>query len=97
MHKNLIKVPEKGTYKGQLFKQWSDEFRHTHADHIAYIALNFGGVLDACRTKLDSLVQYHRQHLSDSQNAARHSRAIERLQNTMTGAAMSYESSFRHH
>jgi hypothetical protein len=27
----------------------------------------------------------------------RHSRAIERLQNTMSAAAMSYESSFRRH
>lgn len=95
MQKNTIKVPEKGTYKGQLFGFWSDEFRQTHADYSAYIALNFAGVLDACRAKLNSLMQYHSQHLSDAQTAARHSRAIERLQNTMSGAAMSYESCFR--
>ena len=51
MNKETIKVPEKGTYQWQLFDYWSDEFRHTHADHSAYIALNFAGVLDACRNK----------------------------------------------
>jgi len=95
MQKDLIKVPEKGTYKGQLFNYWSDEFRQTNADHSAYIALNFAGVLDACRSKLNSLIQHHRQHVSDAADGARHSRAIERLQNTMSGAAMSYESCFR--
>jgi hypothetical protein len=35
--------------------------------------------------------------LSDAQGAARHSRAIARLQNTMSGAAMSYETCFRQH
>lgn len=95
MQKTLIKVPEKGTYKGRLFGYWSEEFRQTHADHSAYIALNFAGVLDACRTKFNALLQYHRQHASDARNGARHSRAIERLQNTMSGAAMSYESCFR--
>ena len=97
MHKDTIKVPEKGTYKGQLFGYWSEEFRETNADHSAYIALNFAGVLDACRTKLNALIQHHRQHLSDAQGAARHSRDIARLQNTMSGAAMSYESCFRQH
>jgi hypothetical protein len=92
MNKDPIKVPEKGTYKWQLFKQWTDEFRHTHADHVAYIALHLAGVLDPCRNKLNALIQQHRQH-SDSQ---RHSRAIARLQNTMTGAAISYETNFRH-
>ena len=47
MHKDTIQVPEKGTYKWQLFNYWSDEFRQTHADHSAYIALNFAGALDA--------------------------------------------------
>jgi len=97
MRKNVIKVPEKGTYKWQLFKQWTDEFRHTHADHVAYIALHLAGVLDPCRAKFDQLMQHHRQHLRDTKAAARHSRAIERLQNTMSGAAISYESNFRSH
>ena len=97
MTKDLIKVPEKGTYKWQLFKQWTDEFRQTHADHVAYIALHLAGVLDPCRSKLNSLVQHHRQHLRDAPAGDRHSRAIERLQNTMTGAAVSYETNFRHH
>lgn len=97
MHKDVIKVPEKGTYKGQLFGYWSDEFRQTNADHSAYIALNFAGVLDACRAKLNTLIQHHRQHASDAKGGASHARAIERLQNTMSGAAMSYESCFRRH
>lgn len=96
MRKDLIQVPEKGTYKWQLFNYWSDEYRQTHADHSAYIALNFAGALDACRSKLQALVQRHSQ-LACSANGARHQRAIERLQNTMTGAAMSYESCFRRH
>lgn len=96
MHK-LIKVPAKGTYKSQLFEQWSGEFRQTHADHVAYIALHLGGVLDACRSKLDDLLAYHRQQARDARREQRHSRAIERLQNTMTGAAVAYESSFRRH
>ncbi|MEY3446677.1 MAG: hypothetical protein RIR45_1432 [Pseudomonadota bacterium] len=95
MHKNAIKMPEQGTYKGQLFGYWADEFRKTHADHLAYIALNFAGVLDACRAKLNALVQHHRQQASDASGAARHNRAIARLQNTMTGAAMAYERCFK--
>jgi len=95
MHKDTIQVPEKGTYKWQLFNYWSDEYRQTHADHSAYIALNFAGALDACRNKLQTLVQRHRQQACDASASARHNRAIERLQNTMTGAAMSYESCFR--
>lgn len=95
MHKDTIRVPEKGTYKWQLFNYWSDEYRQTHADHSAYIALNFAGALDACRDKLQTLVQRHRQQACDASVSARHNRAIERLQNTMTGAAMSYESCFR--
>lgn len=94
MHKEFIKVPAQGTYKRQLFTQWSDEFRQTHADHVAYIALHLGGVLDACRQKLNHLMDYHRQQARDAAGA-RHRRAIERLQNTMTGAAIAYESSFR--
>lgn len=97
MQKELIKVPEKGTYQWQLFDYWSDEYRQTHADHSAYIALNFAGVLDACRAKLQSLLQHHRQYVDDANDGVRHSRAIARLQNTMSGAAMSYESCFRHH
>ena len=95
MRKDLISIPEKGTYKWQLFDQWASEFRQTHADHIAYIALNFAGVLDACRSKLQSRIQYHRQHLEGAATGYRHRRAIARLQNTMTGAAMSYEGCFR--
>jgi hypothetical protein len=96
MNKETIKVPEKGTYQWQLFDYWSDEFRHTHADHSAYIALNFAGVLDACRNKFHSLIQHHSQHVCDAKGGVRHSRAIARLQNTMSGAAMSYETCFRH-
>lgn len=95
MHKDTIKVPEKGTYQWQLFDYWSDEFKQTHADHSAYIALNFAGVLDACRNKFQSLVKHHSQHVCDPQGGNRHSRALQRLQNTMSGAAMSYESCFR--
>jgi hypothetical protein len=97
MNNEHIKVPEKGTYKWQLFKQWTEEFRHTHADHVAYIALHLAGVLDPCRNKLNSLIQNHSQQLRDAKMGARHSRAIERLQNTMTGAAVSYETNFRQH
>lgn len=97
MRKDTIKVPEKGTYKGQQFGYWSDEFRHSHEDHSAYIALNFAGVLEACRNKFNRLVQQHRAHLNDAQEAQRHSRAIARLQATMSGAAVSYESCFRRH
>jgi hypothetical protein len=96
MHKEAIQVPEKGTYKWQLFNYWSDEYRQTHADHSAYIALNFAGALDACRCKLQALVQRHRQ-ASIGKSSERHARAIARLQNTMTGAAMSYENCFRQH
>lgn len=95
MRKDMIKVPEKGTYKWLLFKQWTDEFRQTHADHVAYIALHLAGVLDPCRAKLDSLLEHHRQQMRDASAGARHSRAIERLQNTMSGAAVAYETSFR--
>ncbi|MFZ2736942.1 MAG: hypothetical protein WBI20_08305 [Burkholderiaceae bacterium] len=95
MYKDQIKVPDKGTYKRQLFERWADEFQRTHADHMAYIALNFAGTLDACRSKFQALIQYHRQHADDSSGGERHSRAIARLQNTMSGAAMSFESCFR--
>ena len=97
MHKDPIKVPEKGTYKWQLFKEWTDEFRQTHADHVAYIALHLAGVLDPCRSKLNTLIQQHRQQQRDEARGERHRRAIARLQNTMTGAAISYETSFRSH
>lgn len=96
MHKDSIKVPEKGTYKWQLFKQWTDEFRQTHADHVAYIALHLAGVLDPCRSKLNTLIQRHQQQ-RDGARSERHRRAIARLQNTMTGAAIAYETNFRRH
>lgn len=95
MHKETIKVPEKGTYQWQLFDYWSGEFRQTHADHSAYIALNFAGVLDACRVKFQALMQHHSQHACDAKVGKRHARALQRLQNTMSGAAMSYETCFR--
>ena len=97
MQKTPIEMPEKGTYKWQLFNYWSDEYRQTRADHSAYIALNFAGALDVCRTKLQALVQHHRQHEADAGTGARHHRAIERLQNTLSGAAVAYERSFQHH
>ena len=95
MHKDTIHVPEKGTYQWQLFDYWSGEFRQSHAEHSAYIALNFAGVLDACRAKWLSLMQHHSQHLNDAGCGKRHRRAIARLENTLSGAAMSYESCFR--
>jgi DNA polymerase III alpha subunit len=97
MNRDIIQVPEKGTYKWQLFNYWSDEYRQTHADHSAYIALNFAGALDACRAKMQTLLQRHRQLADPSVAQSRHQRAIERLQNTMTGAAMAYENGFRQH
>lgn len=97
MHKELIRVPEKGTYKRQIFEQWANTFRQTHADHVAYITLHLAGVLDACRAKLNARIDYHRQHARDATVGARHSRAIARLQNTMTGAAIAYETDFRRH
>jgi hypothetical protein len=95
MNKELIRVPEPGTYKRQLFEQWAGKFRQTHADHVAYITLHLAGVLDACRNKLNARMDYHRQHARDARDGARHSRAIARLQNTMTGAAIAYETDFR--
>ena len=97
MHRDTIQVPEKGTYKWQLFTYWSDEFRQTHHNHSAYIALNFAGALDTCRSKLQKLIQHHRNMASKSNACERHHRAIARLQNTMTGAAMAFESGFRQH
>jgi len=94
MRKETIQVPEKGTYKWQLFNYWSDEYRQTRAQHSAYIALNFAGALDACRNKLQALIQYHRQQASGPAAPERHARAIARLQNTMSGAAMAFESGF---
>ena len=61
MSKTPIQMPEKGSYKWQLFSYWSDEYRQTRADHSAYIALNFAGALDVCRTKLQKLLQHHRR------------------------------------
>ena len=95
MHQDSIKVPDHGAYKWQLFQQWSDEFRQSHSEHVAYIALHLAGVLDSCRVKLEALIQHHQRHLSDARAGLRHSRAIERLQNTMSGAAIAYEANFR--
>ena len=97
MHRDPIQVPEKGTYKWQLFNYWSGEFRQTQADHSAYIALNFAGVLESCRTKFQSLMQRHSAQAAQAPNAERHIRAIKRLQNTMSGAAMAYERNFHRH
>jgi len=97
MQKNTIQVPEKGTYKWQLFDYWSDEYRQTHDGHNAYIALNFAGALEACKSKFQALVQQHRAKAADAATGARHMRAIERLQNTMSGAAVAYESGFHRH
>ena len=94
MHRDAIQVPEKGTYKWQLFNYWSDEYRQTRAQHSAYIALNFAGALDACRSKLHALIQHHRQQASSPAVCERHNRAIARLQKTMTGAAMAFENGF---
>ena len=94
MQKNTIPVPEKGTYKWQLFDYWSGEYRQTHATHNAYIALNFAGALDACKSKFQALVQQHRAKLADAETGARHQRAVERLQNNLSGAAVAYELPF---
>jgi hypothetical protein len=94
MQRKLIEVPEKGTYKWQLFDYWSGEYRQTQAAHNAYIALNFAGALDACKSKFQTLMQRHSAQAQDSEKAARHMRAIERLQNTMSGAAVAFESGF---
>lgn len=93
MLSNPIKPPEQGTYQWQLFDYWSKDYRRNHAEHSAYIALNFAGVLDACRSKFLNLMDHHKQHVSDK-NGNRHSRAIERLQHTLSGAAYAYERSF---
>ena len=43
-------------------------------------------------------MQHHHAKAADAATcSARHMRAIERLQNTMSGAAMAYESGFRRH
>jgi len=93
MQKRVIELPEKGTYKWQLFSYWSDEYRQSRSDHSAYIALNFAGTLDVCKNKFQSLTRHPQLHDSD----ARHHRAIQRLQNTLSGAAVAFESSFHAH
>lgn len=93
MQKQVIELPEKGTYKWHQFNYWLDEYRQSRTAHCAYIALNFAGALDVCKNKFQSLMQHHQQHASD----ARHHRAIQRLQNTLSGAAVAYERSFRTH
>lgn len=96
MSKDSIQVPAKGTYQWQLFDYWVDEYRSSRANHSAYIALNFAGVLDGCRSKLQQLLAKHQQQAAGAQ-AERHQRAIQRLQHTITGAAMQYESAYRAH
>jgi hypothetical protein len=93
MQKRVIELPEKGTYQWRQFSYWSDEYRQSRADHSAYIALNFAGALDVCKNKFQSLMRHHQLHASD----ARHHRAIQRLQNTLSGAAVAFESSFHAH
>ena len=95
MQKSAIQVPEKGTYQWQLFDYWSDDYRMTQADHSAYIALNFAGVLDACKSKLLHLIQYHQQQAAGAENGSLHHKAIHRLQSTMTGAALAYENGIK--
>lgn len=95
MQKSFIQVPETGTYQWQLFDYWSDDYRTTRADHSAYIALNFAGVLDACKNKCLQLLQYHQQQAVSAANPVAHEKAIQRLRSTMTGAALAYESAFK--
>jgi hypothetical protein len=95
MQRSPIQVPEAGTYQWQLFDYWSDDYRTTRADHSAYIALNFAGVLDACKNKFLQLLQYHQQQAASATNPVLHQKAIQRLHGTMTGAALAYESAFK--
>jgi len=96
MPNSPIQVPEKGTYQRQLFEYWSRDYHLTQADHSAYIALNFAGVLDDCKNKLLNLMQYHHQQkASGVKNADFHERTIQRLQGTMTAAALAYECGFK--
>lgn len=95
MSKISIQVPEKGTYKANLFNYWSDEYRLTRAGHVAYIALNFAGALDAARAKLAALNEKHAK-LAACERGGRHAQAIARLKKTMTGQAVAYESGFKH-
>ena len=46
---------------------------------------------------VQTLLQHHRQHASDAAQGPRHHKAIARLQNTLSGAAVAYESSFQRH
>ena len=43
------------------------------------------------------LMQHHRQLATDAVGGQRHHRALERLQNTLSGAAVAYENSFHSH
>ena len=95
MQKSLIQVPETGTYQWQLFDYWSDDYRTTRAEHSAYIALNFAGVLDACKNKFMQLMKYHQQQAVSASNPVVHQKAIQRLQSTMTGAALAFESAVK--
>ena len=92
MHQTSLKVPEQGTYKFEQFRAWRKEFQSTGLGHIAYIALNFAEVLNTGREKFKSLKAYHETFASVD---AQHQRALDRLQNTMIGAAISYEQSMQ--
>ena len=92
MHQTSLKVPEQGTYKFEQFRTWKNEFQSTGFGHVAYIALNFAEVLNTAREKFKSLKAYHE---SLANVDVRHQRALDRLQNTMTGAALSYEQSIQ--
>jgi hypothetical protein len=42
-------------------------------------------------------MQHHSQHASDAGCGERHHRAMQRLQNTLSGAAVAYETNFQRH
>ena len=93
--KETIKVPEKKEPIGGNFSTTGRMISPYKYLAFRLHRLNFAGVLDACRSKLHTLIQHHRQHVADAKGGKCHSRAIQRLQNTMSGAAMSYEDCFR--
>jgi hypothetical protein len=90
-----IETPEQGTYRFSLFQHWSEEFKESREGHKAYIALNFANALQACKSKFEALLAHHQQFVNEKVNGDVHSRAIERLNRTMTGSAMGYAQSFK--
>jgi hypothetical protein len=90
-----IETPEQGTYRFSLFQYWSEEFKGNPQGHNAYIALNFANALQACKSKFEALLAYHQQFVNEKANGDVHSRAIERLNRTMTGSAIGYAQSFK--